>query len=116
MRCDEIRVTLPWGSLLRAAVTPDPVFVAQLRVLLASHGSVRLLLSVTPRDFSTDLPQLDRNAVAELITEYRNLGIAIATARIATSDDVDALDSSWARRLGIPDQRDAWLLVGRSAA
>jgi 16S rRNA (adenine(1408)-N(1))-methyltransferase len=108
----EIHVTLPWGSLLRAAIEPEPSFVTQLCMLLASQGSVRLLLSVTPRDAANGLTLLDCDEVARLWGAYARLGITIATARLATSDDVDVLGSSWARRLGIPDQREAWLLVG----
>jgi 16S rRNA (adenine(1408)-N(1))-methyltransferase len=109
---NEVRVTLPWGSLLSAAATPDTRFVRGLRALLMHRGWVRMLLSVTLRDTTNDVPLLGDESLQALVARYRTAGLRIATARRANAADVEELGSSWARRLGIPRQREAWLLVG----
>ena len=40
-------------------------------------------------------------------------GLEVAEPRLATVEDVSASGSSWAKRLGIPARRSAWLLVAR---
>jgi 16S rRNA (adenine(1408)-N(1))-methyltransferase len=109
-RVDELRIVLPWGSLLRAAVRAEPWFVDLMRTVLRPGGRVVLLVSVTERERSTGLRALDDAAVQELAGAYRGAGFGVCTARPATRDDVDALGSAWAHRLGVPDRRQAWRL------
>ena len=43
-------------------------------------------------------------------------GLEAVTIREVTPADVACLGSSWAKRLGVPTRRPAWLLVGRKRA
>jgi 16S rRNA (adenine(1408)-N(1))-methyltransferase len=113
---DEVRVTLPWGSLLRAAVHAEQPFLADVRTLLAADGILRLLLSVTPRDAVAGIPSLDEGRVATLVERYGAAGLPISVARPATSADVRELGSTWAKRLGVPWRREAWLLETASVS
>jgi 16S rRNA (adenine(1408)-N(1))-methyltransferase len=112
----EVRVILPWGSLLQNAACAEASFVADLRRLMTRDGQLQLLLSVATRDATTGLPPLTDESVKRLADTYAEAGILIARARRATESDVDDLGSSWARRLGIPRQREAWLLLGGPVA
>ena len=41
-------------------------------------------------------------------------GLSVVEHRPALAADVEASGSAWAKRLGIPSRRPAWLLVARS--
>jgi 16S rRNA (adenine(1408)-N(1))-methyltransferase len=109
-RVDRLTVVLPWGSLLRGVACAEPQMVAGLRDCLAAGGELELLLSVGPRDRSTGLRELDQASVSGLVEAYAACGLRPLEARLATADDVERLSSSWARRLGVPERRPAWLL------
>ena len=68
------------------------------------------LVSVTERDHLDVAVDDPLAAFSGALTEA---GLTIEACRQATTSDVKALDSSWAKRLGIPKRRPAWLLVAR---
>jgi 16S rRNA (adenine(1408)-N(1))-methyltransferase len=110
-RVDDVRVTLPWGSLGRAVLDAEPALVDGLAALLRPGGRLNLLLSLTERDL-----RLGRHALADAEVTRLAHGLAagrfaVCHARPATSEDVGRMDSSWAKRLGIPHQRPAWVIV-----
>ena len=79
---------------------------------------MRVLVSVTPRD-GLDVGQSAPSGQALLAPFAACLGAAglehLAICP-ATADDVAALGSTWAKRLGVPARRPAWLLVARQPA
>jgi 16S rRNA (adenine(1408)-N(1))-methyltransferase len=109
-RIDEVRIILPWGSLLRAVLAADPDLVSAVASGLRPGGRARVLVSLTPRD----MPALGALAVDQpLVVLARSLegaGLEVAGPRAVTADDLASLRSSWARRLGIPTRRPATLL------
>lgn len=107
---DLLTIVLPWGSLLRGLATPEPALLARLRATLRPSGQLELLLSVEPSDRSLQLAPLDEVAVGRLLEAYEAAGLGGIESRAATAADVARLGSSWARRLGVPDRRPAWLL------
>src|SRR4051794_8645571 len=109
-RFDEIRVTLPWGSLLRASVLPESSFADQARALLVCGGRLRLLVSVAERDASAGLEPTTKASMDRLARSYAARGFTTCAVRRATAQDIATIGSSWARRLGIPARREAWLL------
>jgi 16S rRNA (adenine(1408)-N(1))-methyltransferase len=111
-RADMLSVTLPWGSLLRGALGPEPWFEEATRRLLRSGGELRLLLSVTARDGAPPR-ELDERAATDLAHRYEAAGWCVTEDRPATTADVSESGSSWARRLGIPARRTAWVLRAR---
>jgi hypothetical protein len=62
---------------------------------------------VTARDGLPDPQALDAPALAALVGRYEDAGWCVLGAREATSEDVQAAGSSWAKRLGIPTRRQA---------
>lgn len=114
-RVGTLLVTLPWGSLLRGVLAPEPWFGPVAARLLRTNGELRMLLSVTPRD-GGPLATLDDAAMERLAARYAAPGWDVLEARPAAPEDVDRTGSSWAKRLGIPLRRDAWVLrLGRPA-
>jgi hypothetical protein len=109
-RVDEFRVVLPWGSLLLGVSGPEAWFVDLLAGALAPSGRAALLLSVTEHERATGLAPLDAASVSGLAARYGAAGLGVCAARPATGSDLEELDSSWARRLGIPWRRVAWRL------
>jgi hypothetical protein len=96
-RADLVTVVLPWGSLLRGILAAETTIVAGLRALLNPTGALVLLLS-----------EIDRAQVCALVDRLE--GLEPVDVREATESDVAELSSGWARRLGIPGSRSAWVV------
>lgn len=90
---DVVTVVLPWGSLLRALVTPDPAVLASITACLRPGGEIEMLLS------ESELPQ-----------GYRELGLEVIEVRPADVSDVARLSSGWGQRLGIPARQPGWII------
>lgn len=110
---DELTITLPWGSLLHAAVTADPRLVRLVR----AGGRIELLVSASAADSATGLARVDPAALAEA---YRATGVGGIRVRPATIADIRAAGSSWGKRLlqggrGGRD-RQLWLLSAATHA
>lgn len=105
---DELRVTLPWGALLRGATGPEPWFADLVGRVVAHGGVARVVLSVVPSDHLPGLPLLDPPAARALAERYAAAGLPVRGLRSLTTDDVAGLGSTWAKRLGIPERRPAW--------
>lgn len=110
-----IRATLPWGSLLSSALQPEPAFAARVLALLGPGGIFELTLSLVERDQSAATGPLDEVRMNQLAGAYRTLGFVGRSVRPVTRADVEATGSTWAKRLGIPHRRPAWVLQVRRA-
>jgi len=108
-----IRVTLPWGSLLRAALAPEPGFAARVLELLQPSGVFELTLSLVERDQATQAGTLDETSMSAVAAVYAASGFGGVGVHAVTRADVQASGSTWAKRLGIPHHRSAWMLQGR---
>jgi 16S rRNA (adenine(1408)-N(1))-methyltransferase len=107
---DLVLVLFPWGSLLRGALGLDECVADAIARVVKIGGHVRILLSVTERDGVAGLPRLDEDAVAEVARRHAVRGLELVVARQATSQDLAATRSSWARRLRSDPGRVAWFL------
>lgn len=112
-RADEVTVVLPWGSLLHGMLRADPAVVGALRGLLRVGGGLEALLSVAEGDGVPGYGQLTGHSLTRMAAAYRALGLECVEIRLANETDVERLSSSWARRLGIPKRRDAWIVSFR---
>ena len=76
---------------------------------------MQVLVSVTERDAPALGVRADQGAA--LLDPFRRVlleaGLERAACRPVTAADVAALGSTWAKRLGIPARRPAWLLTAR---
>ena len=94
---DEVRVTFPWGSLLRGVVGADPEVLAGIALVAKPGAEVRALFSVTERDGLGVTDRVDRVA----FDEHR---LQVVEDRPATVDEIEASGSSWAKRLRAGDR------------
>jgi hypothetical protein len=111
---DLVTVTLPWGSLLRAALGIEAADVAAGAIarLPKRSGRVELLVSVAPRDGIPGVPCLDDGALARVAARHAELGLCLVEARPATAAELRATPSTWAKRLlAGGNDRDVWRLV-----
>jgi 16S rRNA (adenine(1408)-N(1))-methyltransferase len=89
---EELTIHFPWGSLLRGVLGHDETALAGLAALLAPGAAATALFSVTPRD---GVPGLRANVAAV----YARHALALAPPRPATTAEIAASGSSWAKRL-----------------
>ena len=98
-RMDLVTVTFPWGSLLRGVVGLDQEALAGIAALVAPDGRVEVLASVVPSDRIQGIPSLDATWEPSICRAWAAAGLHLVSMRLATSDEVTASRSSWARRL-----------------
>lgn len=101
----EVHAVMPWGSLLRTTLGRDPAALRRLAAACRPDTPLQVALNLhawrPPVREVADLPEPDpTTAVAQLAGRYAEGGWRVEKARYLTGPDVDALQSSWARRLG----------------
>lgn len=100
-----LTVNFPWGSLLRGVLGHHDAVLAGVARLLGPQAEVAMLVSVVPRDGLPPFPERH-----ELATAYARHGLHLVEARPATSREVAAPRSSWAKRLRAGRDRPVTLL------
>jgi 16S rRNA (adenine(1408)-N(1))-methyltransferase len=111
---DDITITLPWGSLLRLALAGDRRFAGDLAGALRPGGRLRIVVSVEDRDHVAIGAAAADGDLAALAGALEAVGLDVLERRPVTADDMAAIRSSWAKRLGIPTRRSASLLIAAS--
>jgi len=108
-RIDLVTVTFPWGSLLRGVLGLDPVAMAGVAALIAPGGQLDLLASVVPSDWVDGIATLDAGWEPAMCRSWAGVGLEIVSIRPATTAEIAATRSSWARRLAAErDARPTW--------
>ena len=108
---DLVTVTFPWGSLLRGVLGLDAAALAGVAALVAPGGRVEVLASVVPLDGVEGIASLDATCEPEIRRAWSPLGFHLVSMRPATTADIAASGSSWARRLrATRDARVVWRL------
>jgi 16S rRNA (adenine(1408)-N(1))-methyltransferase len=110
---DLVTVQFPWSSLLRGIVLGEPAVVGPIAGLLkpSPASELRLLLSVERRDRALGIEALDERSVGGIAAGFTQFGIEAIELRPASAADLEAIHSTWARRLRAgTSARQAWLL------
>jgi hypothetical protein len=105
-------VRFPWGSLLRGSIGEAGAVARGLVGMLRPNGELTLLLALQPKDGYDDLlPLVTEPAMLarRLESLYGPLGLRLVDCRWATTAEVSAAQSSWARRLRVGRDRQAVL-------
>lgn len=89
---DDVRVTFPWGSLLRGVVGVDATVLGGIARLAKVGTEVRALVSVTERDGLGLTGRVDPSV-------YDAQGLQLVEVRPATENEIADPNSSWAKRL-----------------
>jgi len=102
---DELRVTLPWGSLMRGIILGDAAALAGIAGLLRPGATCRIVLNTrifddpVPID-ARDLPEVTPGYVEEtLVTRFAAAGLDITATRFLDAGEVAAIGTTWAKRL-----------------
>jgi 16S rRNA (adenine(1408)-N(1))-methyltransferase len=98
-RADLVTVTFPWGSLLRGVLGLDSAALAGVAALVAPGGRVEILASVVPADQVEGISTLDVGHQPAICRAWATAGMDVVSMRPATTAEIDASRSSWARRL-----------------
>ncbi len=88
---DDVRVTFPWGSLLRGVLGADPAVLDGIARVAKTGAEVRALVSVTERDGLGPSAWVDPHV-------YDEHGLRLIEARPATQDEISGTNSAWAKR------------------
>ena len=109
-----VTVTFPWGSLLRGVLGLDEAALCGVAALLRQRGDLRVLASVVPGDRVAGMECLDDSAEPAIRAAWLAAGLELTAFRPATTGDLAASGSTWARRLRAGgDTRPVWRLEGR---
>jgi 16S rRNA (adenine(1408)-N(1))-methyltransferase len=94
-----VTVRFPWASLLRGALGNDDAVAAGIAGFVARGGTLELLLAPAGRDNLGGLPTEPASVIAAARATFEDFGLTFVEGRAATSDEVRASGSAWARRL-----------------
>ncbi len=103
--CDRVFVNLPWGSLMRGLILAEDEVLAPLAAVGKPCASYRIILNL--RIFSDpipievqSLPEVTVDFVHQHLTApYDAAGLAITGVRLLPRDEMEALRTTWSRRL-----------------
>jgi len=104
---DDVTINFPWGGLLDAALGSRADVLAAVARAAKPGASVGLIVSSTARDGREDL---DLAQLSGLCGAYREAGLEMLSFRRATRGDVNAVHSSWGKRLGVGRSRPAFVI------
>ncbi len=108
-RMDLVTVTFPWGSLLRGVLGLDGRALTGIAALPAPGGRIEVLASVMPADRVEGIASLEAGWEPAMCRAWAAAGIDLVSMRLATTGEVAASGSSWARRLCAPgNARPVW--------
>lgn len=101
----ELHVLMPWGSLLRGMLGPDPGILTRLAA--ACSPGAAFLVTLNLHAWRPPVPEVGdtaeptpESATDELAKVYRSAGWQLEQASYLTGPEVDALGTSWTKRLG----------------
>ncbi len=101
----EIHVLMPWGSLLRGVLAPDEAILGNLARVAAPRAG--LLVTLNLHAWQPPVPEVagiaeptPDSALSGLAGTYQRAGWRLTGARYLSPDEVEALATSWTRRLG----------------
>ena len=110
-RADLVTVAFPWGSLLRGVLGLDGIALAGAAAVVAPGGRFDVLVSVLPSDRIDGIATLDATCEPEIRRAWAAVGLELVSMRRASTTEIAASGSSWARRLAATrDARPVWRL------
>lgn len=115
---DEITVILPWGSLLKGLVVPDPLYLSNIRRISKDGAILKIYLNY---DVKYEPVEMDRKGLPELtesyvgdnmVPAYASAGIRITGYRFMENEEARSIPSTWTRKLGFGRARSTLLIEG----
>ncbi|MFC1743517.1 class I SAM-dependent methyltransferase [Candidatus Riflebacteria bacterium] len=116
---EQLTIFLPWGSLLKALVTPEPLVLKELRKLCRVNAGLKIILgynhSCEPGfTAKTGLPELSRESFNSLILPaYQRAGFRLQI-RDFKKPELTEIPSRWAQKLARGKDRNFFELKGKA--
>ena len=116
----EIHIQFPWGSLLKAVLTAESVFVAELSRLASDAATLEIVVGLDP---VRDATEIDRLGIAAptpemlrhfLLPRYDTAGFGLLEFGILAQAEWSALETTWARTLQASSSRKVMMIRFRS--
>jgi 16S rRNA (adenine(1408)-N(1))-methyltransferase len=96
---DLVTVRFPWASLLRGVVGRDDDVAGGVASLVAPGGTLEVMLAPAARDRLEGLPTEPDGIVEAVRAAFEPRGLRLVEARKASTDEIVASHSTWAKRL-----------------
>ena len=110
---DLVTVRFPWASLLRGSVGQDEAVTAGVASLVASDGTLELLLAPSARDGLDGVPTEPDVIARAAVGAFEAQGLRSVEARPATNAEIVASGSTWAKRLRSQHPNDRPVMLVR---
>jgi 16S rRNA (adenine(1408)-N(1))-methyltransferase len=94
-----VTVIFPWGSLLRGCVGRGAAVAQGICSVLAPGGRLDLILATAERDGLDGIPTAPREVIAAARATFEAHGLSFTDGALLTAMELDAISSTWARRL-----------------
>ncbi len=114
---DEIHVHFPWGSLLRAVALGDEEILKSLRRICAPECILEIVIGIDEERDKSEIERLEIPKISSqylenvLIPKYAAAGFEILEKGVLNTEKWSKIESSWARKLQINDNRKCVYLV-----
>jgi 16S rRNA (adenine(1408)-N(1))-methyltransferase len=102
-----VSVRFPWGSLLRGCLGGDRAVATGTAGLVAAGGELELMVAPAARDRLVGLPTTPAAVVTAVVDAFGRFGLEVVESRDATTGEIRASHSTWARRLLAGGRRDS---------
>ena len=107
-----VSVLLPWGSLLRGVALPEPSMLRALHALCVAGAELEVVFSYQAGDtLDPAMSPLTEEHVAGLPIAYAREGFSVTRVTTLNREELRALGTTWAKRLGFGRPRTAWRLL-----
>lgn len=115
---DNITVNLPWGSLLEGIVKRENIILNAIVKMAKKNCFFRAVFSYTELHESKEierrsLPELSTSYIKNtLIPYYNKEGIIITEIKSFSNEDLQKLNTLWAKKLMVSKKRDIYSIEG----
>lgn len=114
---DKIIINFPWGTLLANIAAPNQIFYENLKNLLRNKkGEIQIIFGHNPEfepnhSKRLELPEITKSYIEDtILPELRRLGFEISEFRLLYKDQINELETTWARKLRFGMERDYFYL------
>ncbi|MEZ6256020.1 MAG: class I SAM-dependent methyltransferase [Patescibacteria group bacterium] len=114
---DDLKVYLPWGSLLEHIIKATPTYLNNLRSLCKTDANFEVVLGYTEEAEPTEVDRLGLSEISEAYFEkikplYKECGWYIREITLVSKEILGELDTTWGKRLKFGANRPMYKLTG----
>lgn len=108
---DDLKIILPWGTLLKAVAEPTNESVEKMKFVLKEHGSLEIIFGYDPEIEPTQTarlglePQTLKDIKTKVIPVYTKEGFNLNSVSIVMQKELHKFESTWGKRISQRDTR-----------